>query len=319
MLARPRLNLPPLQERIFLVTGGSGGVGRLVAEKLACTGATVLVHGKSLAKVQATVKQMRELPGAKRLVGFAADLSVMEEVRHLAETIREQFPCLHGICNHACILANDRPGAKKVTADGHDNTLAVNLLAPFLLTSLLLEPVARSNCGRILMHGAIQPHSTDITGPTHCVRPRPRDDDGRVPEGERMQDFPTRAHEWSSDKVYSFGKLGVAMLINELHCRYGDAPRLTFNSLDPGTVDAHMLKAGCSKGGCTRPVAARASFEMLAGDDWQHYSGHCFGGASQVVHNAEQSEWLWQQLLEMTGAVFPPRTRRPSYEAAEKA
>jgi NAD(P)-dependent dehydrogenase (short-subunit alcohol dehydrogenase family) len=302
MVPRPKLNLPPLKERVILVTGATGGVGRLTAEKLACTGATVLVHGRRLAKVQQTISELRELPGSRQLVGFAADFSALDEVHRLADEIREKFPAIHGILHHASIMMGSRPGTNKVTLDGHEITLAVNVIAPFLLTSRLLDCVMRSNCGRVVLMSAIRPSTTRIAGATHCNRPD---------AGAKLEELKS-AHEWPEDMAYATSKLCVAMMSLEFHCRFGSPPSLTFNALDPGATDLRMVKAGCSKGGSTRVITARAAFEMLTDDSWQHMSGHCYGGASQDVQDLEVREKLWQTLTEMSGAAFPPRTRRPS-------
>lgn len=302
MVQRPKLNLPALPERVILVTGATGGVGRLTAEKLACTGATVLVHGRKAAKVQETISELRQLPGAKQLLGFSADLSALDEVHRLADEIRDKFPVIHGILHHASVMIGSRPGSNKVTLDGHEITLAVNVIAPFLLTSRLLDCLMRSNCGRIVLMSAIRPVTTEISGPTHCTRPN---------AGGKLEEL-KNAHEWPAAMTYATSKLCVAMVALELHSRYGSPPNLTFNALDPGVTDARMVSAGCSKGGSTRVTTACAAFAMLTHDSWQHDSGHCYGGANQDVQDIERREQLWQTLTEMSGAEFPLRTRRPS-------
>ena len=129
----------------------------------------MLVHGRSPAKVASTVETLgRHSPG--KVHGFVADLSNMGEVRRLGSEVGAQFPSIHGLLNNAGTFAGDYTGKRVVTREGNEYSLAVNVLAPFLLTSLLLPNVLASGTGRILITSSISAGSNDALDDLQCAR-----------------------------------------------------------------------------------------------------------------------------------------------------
>jgi len=144
-IAEPRpTTSPPLADRVFLVTGATDGIGKYTAELLALEGSTVLIHGRDAAKIAATLDELQKRAPAAKLEGFKADLSLMSEVRRLAAEISAKYPVLHGLLNNAGTYDGDYTGRRVVTDEGNEYSLAVNVLAPFLLTSLLMSNVQAS-------------------------------------------------------------------------------------------------------------------------------------------------------------------------------
>ncbi|CAE8587625.1 unnamed protein product [Polarella glacialis] len=141
--------LPPLQDRIFFVTGATDGIGEFTAELLAKEKCTVLVHGRSPEKVDRVVKSLQRY--CPKIFGFVADLSNLRDVQRLGEEVARKFPAIHGLLNNAGTFAGDYSGRRKVTEDGNEYSLAVNVLAPFLLTSILLQKVRASGAGRVIV------------------------------------------------------------------------------------------------------------------------------------------------------------------------
>jgi len=124
-----------------LITGATDGVGRVVAKRLAKEGWRVLAHGRSAERGQSLVK---EIEGAGGKASFLkADLASLAEVRTLAEAVKKETGQLQLLINNAGIgSAGDKPGRRE-SADGHELRFAVNYLAGFLLTHLLL-PLLKS-------------------------------------------------------------------------------------------------------------------------------------------------------------------------------
>eukprot|EP00929_Paragymnodinium_shiwhaense_P095641 TRINITY_DN56891_c0_g1_i1.p1 TRINITY_DN56891_c0_g1~~TRINITY_DN56891_c0_g1_i1.p1 ORF type:complete len:150 (+),score=11.92 TRINITY_DN56891_c0_g1_i1:52-501(+) len=85
--------IPSLTGFVYLVTGSTDGIGRHTVQKLADTGATVLVHGRKKEKVDAVVEELKKR-GAAGAEGFVADLSLMSEVKALGERIAEKYPVI---------------------------------------------------------------------------------------------------------------------------------------------------------------------------------------------------------------------------------
>ena len=124
-----------LSGRVALVTGATSGIGRVAAEALAAYGATVLAVGRNPAKTTATVAEISAATGSGRVVGLLADLSRPSEVRALADEVRRRWPGLHILVNNAGAVFAERTE----TADGLEQTWALNHLSYFLLTALLLD------------------------------------------------------------------------------------------------------------------------------------------------------------------------------------
>jgi NAD(P)-dependent dehydrogenase (short-subunit alcohol dehydrogenase family) len=124
------------KERTALVTGATDGVGRVVARELAKQGWRVLVHGRDRGRGEALVQEIEKAGG--NAIFLAADLASLAEVRRLADEVREQTDRLDLLINNAGIGTTGNAPGRQTSADGHELRFAVNYLAGFLLTHLLL-------------------------------------------------------------------------------------------------------------------------------------------------------------------------------------
>lgn len=134
--------------RTALVTGATDGVGRVVARELGKQGWRVLVHGRDRKRGEALVREIEQTGGAATFL--AADLASLAEVRRLADEVRRATDRLELLINNAGIgTAGNAPG-RQTSADGHELRFAVNYLAGFLLTHLLLPLLEASTPARIV-------------------------------------------------------------------------------------------------------------------------------------------------------------------------
>ena len=131
----------------ILITGASAGIGAAAAIELTRAGHEVLATGRSPRKLAAVHARMRAVAPAGRTVPepIPADLSELRNVAQLARTVADRLPELEVLVNNAGL----QPGRRSVTSDGIELTLAVNHLAPFLLTSLLAGQL-RDQHGRVV-------------------------------------------------------------------------------------------------------------------------------------------------------------------------
>jgi len=134
--------------RTALITGATDGVGRVVARALGKTGWRVLVHGRDRVRGAAVVGEIEQAGGSASFL--EADLASLAEVRRLAELVRTTTDRLDLLVNNAGIgTAGNAPG-RRTSADGHELRFAVNYLAGFLLTHLLLPLIKASAPARIV-------------------------------------------------------------------------------------------------------------------------------------------------------------------------
>jgi NAD(P)-dependent dehydrogenase (short-subunit alcohol dehydrogenase family) len=132
--------------KTVLITGSTDGVGRYVAERLAAEGWRVLVHGRDRTRGEAVVEQISQQGGEARFL--IADLSSLAEVRALAETVRRDGEGLDALVNNAGIGTSG--AQRELSADGFELRFAVNYLAGFLLTRLLLPMFENRKSVRIV-------------------------------------------------------------------------------------------------------------------------------------------------------------------------
>jgi NAD(P)-dependent dehydrogenase (short-subunit alcohol dehydrogenase family) len=136
----------PMQGQVVLVTGSTDGLGAEVARRLAARGAHVIVHGRSAERGMAVVAGIERDGG--RASFHAADFASLDAVRALADTVLHAYPRLDALVNNAGIwLAR---GDRQLSADGHELHFAVNYLAGYLLTHLLLPRLRESAPARIV-------------------------------------------------------------------------------------------------------------------------------------------------------------------------
>jgi NAD(P)-dependent dehydrogenase (short-subunit alcohol dehydrogenase family) len=127
-----------LSGRVIVVTGASSGVGRAAAIGLSMRGATVAVVGRNADRTRAVADQVGGFP-------FIADFDSLAQVRTLSEELLASYPRIDVLANNAGGLVSSRG----LTVDGHERTLQHNHLAPFLLTTLLLDRLTES-AGRVI-------------------------------------------------------------------------------------------------------------------------------------------------------------------------
>jgi len=148
-----------------LITGSTDGVGKLVARRLAEAGEQVLLHGRSAERGARTLQEIREATGVdgSRLEYFRGDFSSLDEVRQLAEAILRQHRRIDLLINNAGIGGGPRGHAQReLSRDGYELRFAVNYLAPFLLTHLLLPTVIASAPARIVNVSSIGQYPIDF-------------------------------------------------------------------------------------------------------------------------------------------------------------
>jgi NAD(P)-dependent dehydrogenase (short-subunit alcohol dehydrogenase family) len=140
----------PVNEQVILITGATDGMGRQLARELAAKGATLLLHGRSESRGNATLNEIRDATHNDKLTYHRADFSSLDEVRQLARRIRDENDRLDVLVNNAGVGGGSGDHDRKLSRDGYELRFAVNYLAPFLLTHLLLPLLTASAPSRII-------------------------------------------------------------------------------------------------------------------------------------------------------------------------
>lgn len=131
----------------ILVTGANSGIGYQTALTLAKQGHHVIIHGRNEQKVNIAVNEIREQSGNENIDSVIADLSLMTDVKQLADHIKGKYGYLDTLVNNA---GSQMGKERLVTAEDHEKTMAINTFAPLLLSKLLLPLLTQSPDGRII-------------------------------------------------------------------------------------------------------------------------------------------------------------------------
>lgn len=206
-------NTRSIKNKVCLITGANSGLGKATALGLAKLGATTLMVCRSEQRGQTALNEIKQLSGNENVVLLIADLSVQDSIRRLVADIKAEYSQLHILINNAAVITTSR----NTTKDGIESQFAVNHLAPFLLTTLLLD---RLNCNE----------STRIINLTSKIH-RSVDLD--------FDDLQSKK-SYKPNSVYAKTKLANILFTYELDRRLKNT-NITINCIHPGRVATNML------------------------------------------------------------------------------
>lgn len=203
--------------KVCVVTGASAGIGRATAAGLARLGATVVLVVRSRERGQAALDLIAREAGSRALHLVLADLSRQADVRRAAGEIASAFDAVHVLVNNAATFTARR----RETDDGIERQWAVNHLAPFLLTNLLLPTLAAAGPARVVTVASNAHHSASL----------------------RWDDLEMRRGFYRGFRQYANTKLANILFTREL-ARRAAARGVTANALHPGVVATDLLLNG---------------------------------------------------------------------------
>ena len=209
--------IPPLPPtHVCVVTGASAGIGLETARGLARAGATVALVGRHPERTARAASDIRSSTDNPRVSHHLADFAVLDQVRALADTLRAAHPQMHVLVNNAGLWHNRR----HTSADGFEETLAVNHLAPYLLTRLLLDTLDHDEPSRVVT----------VSSRMH-----------RSVAGFDFDDPMWERRRYRGTPAYARSKLANIMFANELARRLSDT-RITSTSVHPGDVATDVVR-----------------------------------------------------------------------------
>ncbi|WP_395339296.1 SDR family NAD(P)-dependent oxidoreductase [Ningiella sp. W23] len=135
------------KDKIALVTGATNGMGKIMAIKLAESGAEVVIVGRDKLRTEQTANEIKQQVGHNNVHSLIGNLSLMADVKDVAERFKDRFDHLDFLINNAGIIPTDK---RVVTSEGIESSFAINHLAPFLLTNLLTDHLKASKQARVL-------------------------------------------------------------------------------------------------------------------------------------------------------------------------
>ncbi|HXV02632.1 MAG TPA: SDR family NAD(P)-dependent oxidoreductase [Gaiellaceae bacterium] len=251
-----------LSEQTILITGATDGHGRALALELATDGATVLVHGRDDRRGRETIDGIRSRTGNDKLHWLRADLASLDEVRALAAAVMGDHPRLDALVNNAGIGA---AGPRQESRDGLELRFAVNYLAGYLLTRLLLPLLERSAPARIVNVSSA----------------------GQAPID--FDDVMLERH-YSGVQAYCQSKLAQVMFTFDLAEELSDGA-VTATALHPAT---YMPTKMVLEGG-TRPISSvaqgvEATLQLVADPQLEGVTGAYFNGRRRAEPHPQAND-----------------------------
>jgi retinol dehydrogenase 14 len=262
----------------ILVTGATDGIGRQTALELARRGADVVVHGRNREKAEQAAAAIGETLKRPPLTSVAGDLASLSAVRELAADVLARAPRLSILINNAGILDKKRV----VTVDGFERTFAVNYLAPFLLTHLLLARLRENAPARIV----------NVSSGLH-------------ESGDLDFDDLQMTRDFDGVAAYSASKLGNVLFTNELARRLRSTDVGVF-ALHPGVIGTKLLRGSFGMGGASLEEGARTTVyaaldPSLAGRSALYFSNAREAVSSARARNAKTMRRLYDESCKLAG------------------
>ena len=270
-----------MSNKTILITGATDGIGKQTAIELGRQGHTVLVHGRSMTKAEAAVAELQQATGHKKFFPVAADLADKTQVRVLADSVLAASPSLDVLINNAGVFMKQ----KQLNADGLELTFAVNHLAHFLLTGLLLQRLKEAPHARII----------NVSSVAHT---RATWDENNL-NAERLFD---------GYAAYALSKLCNVLFTLQLAAKLKGST-LTCNTLHPGVITTKLLKTGFGVSGSSLTEGAETSIYLATSELVQKSTGKYFvkkreANMNPIVNDAAVREALWLRSEQLTGISY---------------
>jgi len=274
-------------EKVCLITGATSGIGKATAMGLANMGASVVMVGRDRGRGEAAMAEIKEKSPNASVDLMLADVSSQEQIHRLADNFKEAYPRLDVLINNAGLFRSERI----TSADGIEMTFAVNHLAYFLLTNLLLDVLKASAPSRIVNVSSGEQRNGTIDF-----------DDLQAEKG------------YKGAKAYSQSKLATVLFTYELARRL-EGTGVSANCLHPGVVGTN-LGSGVSgvSGFMVRALTplmkspekgAETSIYLASSPEVEGLSGRYFvkkdeARSSDVSYDERIARRLWEVSAELT-------------------
>lgn len=274
--------------KTVLITGGTGGIGKATALGLAARGARVAITGRDADRAARAAEEIRTVASAPVEV-FIADLSSQQEVRRLADEVLQALDRLDVLVNNVGGFWNSR----RTTVDGLEHTFALNHLAPFLLTNLLLERLQESGPARVVT----------VSSGAQAM--------GRMDFADLQGE-----HSYSGQRAYNQSKLANVLFTYGLAARLAGT-RVTANALHPGVVatafgaeDPGRVQAFLTpliqRWMKTPEQGARTSIHLASAPELDNVTGQYFANStarksSKRSYNQADADLLWRLSSALVG------------------
>ncbi len=270
-----------MTEKIVLITGSTDGIGKETALQLAKMGATVIMHGRNHHSGPQVKDEIIALSGNQNVEYINADLSVKAKIHNLADFVKTKFGRLDVLINNAGVFMKERV----LNEDRLEMTFAVNHVAHYILTGLLLPCLKNSPQGRIVTVSSIAHRNAHL--------------DFSNLQGET---------KFEPYNAYALSKLANVLFTFHLAVRLKDTA-ITSNTLHPGVITTKLLKAGFNMSGATLSEGAETSVYLASSPEVEKVTGKYFiksrvSETSPVAKDEKMQKEFWEITERLSGYSY---------------
>ena len=264
-----------MKEKLILITGSTDGIGYQAAIELARLGHHVIVHGRNQEKAKLAMQKIEKETSNGNLSYVHADLGSIAQIKTMVSEIYDRFKRLDALINNAGVIRPERT----INKDGLEETFAINYLAPFLLTNLLLELLKKGKSSRIVnVVSRVQSNQLDFK-------------DLQLEKG------------YTAVKAYAKSKTALVLFTYFLAEKLQDKG-ITVNCLHPGVINTKLLRAAfvvddvsLTEGAKTLVFAATApKLEDVSG---KYFVNNRSSSSKEITYDRKVQKTLWKKTEEI--------------------
>lgn len=270
-----------MQGKVVLVTGSTDGIGRETAAQLARLGTTIILHGRNHQTGPEIRDQLKRETGNEFIDYVNADLAKRDKIHALADHIKSRYGVLDVLIHNAGVFMPER----KITHEGLEMTFAVNHLAPFILTGLLLPCLKNAEQGRIVTVSSIAHNNAHLD----------------------FNNLQGQAH-FDPYKAYALSKLGNLLFTHYLAAHLKET-NITANALHPGVITTKLLMTGFNRTGGSLHEGAETSVYLASSHEVKDISGEYFIKSRKTTPSAASLDEkniteFWRISTELSGIRY---------------
>ncbi len=264
-----------MDKKTILITGSTDGIGHQAAIELAEAGHHIIVHGRNRERAESAMRAIAKESKSDNLSYVNADLLNFNQIKEMVSEIHDKFDTLDVLINNAGVYRSKR----SINHDGLEETFAVNYLAPFLLSNLLLDLLKNAQSGRIV-NVASRVHSNHVDF-----------DNLQLEQG------------YTGVKAYANSKLALILFTYYFAEKLRDT-NVTINALHPGVINTKLLKSAFGVGGASLTEGASTLIFAAIAPEIKNVSGKYFvnnrpTSSKDITYDKEIQKRLWDNTEEM--------------------
>ncbi len=264
----------------ILITGATDGIGKQTALELAQQGHSLFIHGRSSARLSETKNWIKAQVPSATIESLNADFASLKEVEQMANSFLSKEKSLDVLINNAGVFEKQLA----YSTDGYERTFAINHLAPFYLTHLLLPHLKLQSSARII-NVASMAQASSINF--------------EALNGE---------NGYNAYDAYELSKLCNILFTFKL-AKDLKEHAISVNTLHPGVINTKVLHAGWGAGGGSWHEGAATIVYLATSDEVRGETGHYYvskhiSQATKAAYIKENQNKLWKKSLELCGITI---------------